>query len=110
MIRITIKKNPTSFINSDLCSSNIYNIGRYIVDTKILKVRSNPFISSQNDNWLKFEELSANAQKQIKELVTDSDVPNGLVKGVICDVSEVSENWGKIPSGWICLDYCKEIY
>lgn len=32
----------------------------------------------------------------------------GLVKGVQCDVSKVSGNWGQIPSGWICLDYCKK--
>lgn len=31
------------------------------------------------------------------------------VNGVLCDVSQVSENWGKIPSGWICLDYCKKV-
>lgn len=29
--------------------------------------------------------------------------------GVLCDVSKVDGNWGQIPSGWICLDYCKKV-
>ena len=28
---------------------------------------------------------------------------NGLVKGVRCDVVSIKGNWGKIPSGLICL-------
>ncbi len=33
---------------------------------------------------------------------------NGYVKGMVCDVSEVHGNWGKTPSGFICLDYCEK--
>ena len=32
-----------------------------------------------------------------------------LYKGVECTVSEVQNNFGKIPSGWISLDYCVRI-
>lgn len=39
----------------------------------------------------------------------DGKPANGLVKGCTCTVSQVSGHWGKIPSGWICLDYCKKI-
>lgn len=36
-------------------------------------------------------------------------VPNGLVKGVVCEVSDIKNKcWGKIPSGWINLNYCKK--
>ena len=36
-------------------------------------------------------------------------VPNGLVKGVVCDVSDIKNKcWGKIPSGWINLNYCRK--
>ena len=55
-----------------------------------------------------FNQLTANAQKQIKELNSGKAV-NGLVEGCVCTVSEVKDNWGKIPSGWICLDYCKKV-
>lgn len=103
-----IKIDPTDFISSDF--NNIitqYTKGKYIVNTNVLRVRKNPFIS--NNNWLKFEELTENAQKQIKEIIKDGNIPDGLVNGVICDVSEISGEWGKIPSGWICLKYCKKL-
>lgn len=105
-----IKIDPTNFISSDfVVSSKQYNIGRHIVNTDVLRVRKEPFISKENNNWLKFEELTENAQKQIKEIIKNGNIPDGLVNGVICDVSEISGEWGKIPSGWICLKYCKKL-
>lgn len=104
------KINPTPFIDSDFYTNTlVYSTGRYLVDTDVLRVRTDPFISKTNSNWLKFSELSKNAQQQIKELLGEKDLPNGLVRGVICDVSKVSNEWGKIPSGWICLSYCKKL-
>lgn len=103
-----VKIDPTNFIFSDF--NNVitqYTKGRYIVNTDVLRVRKDPFIS--NNNWLKFEELTENAQEQIKKIIKISNIPNGLVNGVICDVSEISGEWGKIPSGWICLKYCKKL-
>lgn len=55
----------------------------------------------------KFSEFTANAQAQIKKLNNGKAV-DGLVNGCECTVTEVKGNWGKIPSGWICLDYCKK--
>lgn len=104
------KINPTNFIDSSLQNENKkYNIGRYIVNTEVLTVRREPYINKNDDNWLKFEELTKNAKEQIKKLNKNENVPNGLIKGVICDVSSVLNNWGKIPSGWICLDCCNII-
>ncbi len=103
-----IKIDPTDFISSDF--NNIitqYTKGRYIVNTDVLRVRKDPFIS--NNSWLKFEELTKNAQKQIKEIIKNGNISDGFVNGVICDVSEISGEWGKIPSGWICLKYCKKL-
>lgn len=102
------KVDPTSYINADLPFSNSkkYEIGRYIVNTDILTVRKDPFISKNDDNWIKYSQLTKNAQEQVKKL--DKTKPNGLVRGVVCDVSEVKGDFGKIPSGWICLDYCKK--
>lgn len=85
-------------------TSKKYTIGRYEVTCDVLTVREG---SGTGYDWKKFSELTANAQKQVKEKCGYE--ANGLVKGVQCDVSKVKGNWGKIPSGWICLDYCKKI-
>ena len=86
----------------------VFTTGRYIVDTKVLTVRKTPEITKNDDNWLRFGELSTNAQYQIKQL-TKGQTPNGLVRGVKCDVSVIANKcWGKIPSGWINLNYCKK--
>ena len=97
-------KKSNSSNNSSSSSSNKYSTGRYEVTATVLNVRTGP---GTNYDWKKYSELTANAQKQVKEKCGYG--ANGLVKGVQCDVSEVKNNWGKIPSGWICLDYCKKI-
>ena len=79
-----------------------YKTGRYVVNTEVLTVRKTPEILE--NNWLKYEELTANAKRQVAEL--NPNKPNGLVKGVECDISEVQGSWGKAPSGWISLVYC----
>ena len=97
-------KKSNSSNNSSSSSSNKYSTGRYEVNTEVLNVRNGP---GTNYDWLRYSQLTSNAQKQVYDKVGYK--PNGLVKGVQCDVSEVKNNWGKIPSGWICLDYCKKI-
>ena len=81
-----------------------YSTGRYVVNTEVLTVRTGP---STNYSWKKYSELTSNAQAQV--LRECGYRPNGLCNGVQCDVTEIYENWGKIPSGWICLDYCKKL-
>ena len=101
--------NANNFIEKyDLIDDNEYTIGRYIVDTDVLTVRSSPKI--EENNWLRYSQLTSNAQKQIYE--KSGYKPNGLVKGVKCDVFDIvisdGYTWGKIPSGWIALEYCKK--
>ena len=96
------KSSNTS--NSSNNASSSYTTGRYEVTATVLNVRTG---AGTDNDWKKFDELTANAQKQV--LAECGYKANGLVKGVQCDVSEVKGNWGKIPSGWICLDYCKKI-
>ena len=91
--------------NNESTNSAKYTPGHYEVTADVLTVRTEPKI--EEDNWLRYSQLTSNAQKQIYEKAGYK--PNGLVKGVECDVSEVKGNWGKIPSGWICLDYCKKV-
>lgn len=93
----TSKITPTS-------SSKKYTTGRYEITANVLTVRSG---AGTNYSWKKYSQLTSNAQRQI--LNECGYKPNGLVKGVQCDVSQIKGNWGKIPSGWICLDYCKRI-
>lgn len=92
----------TSYSNNT--ESTKYTVGRYEVNTEVLTVRKEP---STNSDWLRFSQLTSNAQKQIYEKCGYK--PNGLCKGVLVDVSKVNGNWGQIPSGWICLDYCKKV-
>ena len=89
--------------SSSSSNSSKYAIGHYEVTTDVLTVRTGP---GTNYDWLRYEQLSANAQKQVYEKCGYK--PNGLCNGVECDVTEVKDNWGKIPSGWICLDYKKK--
>lgn len=82
-----------------------YKTGTYEVTANLLNVRTGAGVSYKK---LKFDELTANAQSQIKKLNSGKEA-NGLVKGCLCTVSKVSGSWGKIPSGWISLDYCRRI-
>ena len=82
-----------------------YKTGDYEVTCDLLNVRAGAGTSFAKKT---FSQLTANAQKQIKDL-NKGVMANGYVKGVQCTVSQVKDNWGKTPSGWICLDYCKKI-
>ena len=79
--------------------------GEYVVTADLLRVRSGP---STSYRYLKFSELSANAQSQVKKL-NGGKAADGLVNGCECTVSQIKNNWGKIPSGWISLDWCRKV-
>lgn len=81
----------------------VYKKGTYVVTANLLRVRRGP---STDYDYKKFSFLTPNAQSQIRKLNAENSA-HGLVKGCVCTVSDVDDNWGKIPSGWICLDYCK---
>ena len=81
-----------------------YTTGTYKVTADVLNVRAG---AGTKFACKTFSQLSANAQTKIKALAGKK--VNGYVKGLVCTVSEVKGNWGKTPSGWICLDYCKKV-
>ena len=98
-----------SIINAnDFIKKNDYTVGHYVVTADVLTVRRTPKI--EDNNWLRYSQLTSNAQKQIYE--KSGYKPNGLVKGVECDVEKIvvadGYTWGRIPSGWIALEYCKK--
>lgn len=88
------KKSDTSSSSSNSNKASKYSTGRYEVNTDVLTVRRTPEV--KENNWLRYSQLTTNAQKQVKQKCGYE--ANGLVKGVQCDVSQVSGNWGKIPS------------
>lgn len=81
-----------------------YSKGDYRVICDVLNVRSGP---STEYRKLSYDELTNNAKEQIFKLTGYKC--NGYSLGVECTVSKVKGNWGKTPSGWICLDYCEKI-
>lgn len=107
-----VRVDPTKYLTEDLpnLETNLekpasakYTTGQYEVTTNVLTVRNGPATSY---SWKSFRELSQNARDQIIKLAGYR--PNGYVKGMLCDVSKVQGEWGKTPSGWICLKYCKK--
>lgn len=82
-----------------------YTRGDYrVTDATLLYVRTGP---GTNNRKKTFDEFTENAQKQVKELAGYK--ANGYVMGVEFTASQVDGNWGKTPSGWVCLDYCTKI-
>lgn len=83
-----------------------YATGYYRVTANLLRVRKG---ASTSYDYLKFSQLSKNAQEQVRKL-NKGNGADGLVEGCECTVSQIkNNNWGKIPSGWICLDYCRRM-
>ena len=82
-----------------------YTTGDYrVTDASHLNVRTGPGTENKRKT---FDEFTKNAQKQVKELAGYE--ADGYVMGVEFTVSQVDGNWGKTPSGWVCLDYCTKI-
>lgn len=82
-----------------------YSKGDYrVTDASLLNVRTGASTSYRRKA---FKEFTKNAQKQIYDLVRYK--ADGYVMGVEFTVSQVKNNWGKTPSGWVCLDYCTKI-
>ena len=80
-----------------------YTTGNYKVDTAVLNVRKGP---GTNYDKVKFSEMTASAKSQIKKLFGAEK--DGYVKGVEFTVLEIKGVWGRTPSGWVCLDYCRK--
>ena len=82
-----------------------YTKGTYRVTTELLNVRRGP---STEYGRKDFSEFTVNARKNILAL-TGGIAKDGYVKNLIFTVSEVQNNFGKTPSGWVCLDYCEVV-
>jgi hypothetical protein len=81
-----------------------YTTGNYRVTADVLNVRKKATTASSK---VKFENMSTNAQAKIKKLA--GKPVDGYVKGLAFTALEVKGDWGKTPSGWVCLKYCEKI-
>ena len=88
-----------------------YTKGDYkVTGAEVLLVRKG---AGKNYAAKTFIQLTASAQTKIKKLA--GKAVNGYVKGLTFTCTEVVYNktdklyWGKTPSGWVALDYCKKI-
>ena len=90
---------PKNQVN--IVESATYNVR---VTADVLNVRCEPNINSPRKA---FRELTKNAQIQIMDL--KGYPANGYVNGMECTILEVKGNWGRTPSGWICLNYTVKI-
>ncbi len=81
-----------------------YTTGNYKVTAELLYVRkgAGTFYSK-----VKFDDMTYNARKKIKEI--RGYAVDGYVKGLTFTVLQVKGEWGRTPSGWVCLKYCKRI-
>jgi len=82
-----------------------YSLGDYKVTAAVLNVRSGAGTSYATKT---FSQLTAAAQKEIKRL-SGGQAIDGFVRGLVFTALEVKNNWGRSPSGWVCLDYCEKV-
>lgn len=93
------------YIPIEFETEKTYSKGDYrVTDASLLNVRTGASTSYRKKAY---KEFTKNAQKQIYDLVRYK--ADGYVMGVEFTVSQVKNNWGKTPSGWVCLDYCTKI-
>ena len=78
-------------------STSKYKVGKTYTTKALLRVRTGP---STSYRWKKRSELTADGRKHAQ-----SGTYAVLKKGTKVTCQQVSGNWMKVPSGWIC---CKE--
>ena len=86
-------------------STSSYSVGNYKVTATVLNVRTGPGTTYAKKTFYQFTQ---DAQTRIKKL-NNGKIENGYVKGLTFTALEVKGNWGRTPSGWVCLDYCEAI-
>lgn len=92
-------------VDVEASQKKTYQQGDYrVTDASLLNVRAGAGTQYKRK---KYAEFTKNARAQIYELVRYK--ADGYVMGVEFTVYEVRDNWGRTPSGWVCLDYCTKI-
>lgn len=74
--------------------------GTYIITSKTLNVRVGPGVQYSK---VQYKNFSSSAKKQIKRLKGEKYKKDHFVKGMKISVKTIDGDWGKCPTGWICL-------
>lgn len=80
-----------------------YTTGTYIV-TGTVNVRKG---AGTNYQRVYFSQFTANAQAQVKKL--DPSCPDAFPAGIKISITNINGTWGKCPSGWLSLKYCRKV-
>lgn len=99
-----IQTKGISFKTLPKAKKSKYSTGDYEVTTSLLRVRKG---AGTKYSKKKFRDFTVGARNQIIEIA--GRPMDGYVKGVQFTALEVSGNWGKTPSGWVHLGYCKKL-
>ena len=99
-------KNYTSNYYEDTKQDyqNQYTNGNYKVVASVLNVREGAGTQYRLKTW---KQLTINARIQNKKL--GNEYTNGLRYGTVITVTKVKNEFGLIPSGWVCLKYCVKL-
>lgn len=82
---------------------NAYTKGTYVV-VKDVNVRQGP---GTNYNKKYYSQFTLNARSQVKKAAGKQ--VNYFPAGIRMTISEVKGTWGKCPSGWVSLNYCRKV-
>ncbi len=103
---LKFKELPKNTTTKKTSSKPKYTVGNYkVTKADLLNVRKG---AGTKYKALTFSQLSKSAQSKILAL-TKNIKRNGYVRNLTFTVTKVKDNWGKTPSGWVCLDYCTRI-
>ena len=97
--------DPEEWSKANFSKKSSFKPGNYkVTKANLLNVRKG---AGTNFEKLVFDELTEDAKKKI--LLLSGQKADGYVNGLAFSVFEVKGNWGRTPSGWVCLDYCEAI-
>lgn len=83
-----------------------YETGKYTVTADTLNVRTGP---GTNYDKVPYKKFKAAGKRQIKKLKGKDYKKDHFVKGMSLKITQIKNDvWGKCPSGWVHLDYCKK--
>lgn len=107
--------------------NSYYSNDRYYVDPKIYlcgeaakpkgrelgtyEVRANVNVrkgAGTTFDKIKYSNFTASAKQQINKLYPNSK-PDCFPAGLRLTISEIKGDWGRCPTGWVCLNYCERV-
>lgn len=68
--------------------------------------------NAQNSNYIlgRYKVTSAQKLNVRSGASTNYSIKKQYTNGTVFDTYQITNNWAKTPSGWVCLDYCALLY